>query len=514
MLFTSFGFVLFLTIVVFAYYLLPRAAKPVVVLIANIVFYAFSGWQGLICLAVTIVTSWAAGRKIDDLSRLGENPKDANLPDFDPKSYARQIKAAKKKYMLFAVLLNLGILAVCKYTAVSPILPMGISFYTFKAISYVVDAYRSKNSGTATRSLLEIAVFVSYFPEIVQGPISRFSDLRKTLFERQPFQTKEFSLGLRRVLWGYFKKLVIADRLMPAMLLLAADPDKYAGGYVFLAIILYAVTLYADFTGGIDITIGAARMMGVRVSENFNSPYYARSIMDYWRRWHITMGTWFRDYLFYPLNSSKFMTTVTKPFKKLFGAKASVRIHVALVTLILWVTIGVWHGSAWNFVAWGLANGIVIILLQELMPLYKRFEKNTKFAGTAVFHGIQIAFTFFLMAFINAFDIYHGVGEALGAFASVFSKGGFSLLLDGGLDGLAEIGLAVPDVLCAGAGVCLTILVGVISRRTAAAQDAQNAQDFSVRICLMQTAVLFFLTLVFGAYGIGYEAKQFIYNQF
>jgi D-alanyl-lipoteichoic acid acyltransferase DltB (MBOAT superfamily) len=388
--------------------------------------------------------------------------------------------------------------------AVAIVMPMGISFYTFKAVSHIIDAYRSKTPLASRRSLLRVATFVSWFPEIVQGPISRFGDLGATLFEPQKFDPAGFMQGLRRFCFGFFKKLIVADRLLPAIALVHAAPDDFHASYILLAIFLFAIALYADFTGGIDVTIGAAQMMGVKVKENFTSPYFAKSIMDFWRRWHITMGTWFRDYLYYPLNSSKFMAALTRPAKNRLGQRAAARLNVIIVTMVVWFSIGVWHGASLNFIMWGLTNGIVIVVHQELMGAYERFSGKSKFAKTKVFGAIQITLTFILMAFINNIDMFKS--EAVfRTYGRIFTEG-----LSGGFlgGGLAEIGLKLSDAAAAGAGVAVMVLTGVLSK------TVFKDREFPAWAMAAQCGALCLVILVFGCYGMGYEARQFVYNQF
>jgi D-alanyl-lipoteichoic acid acyltransferase DltB (MBOAT superfamily) len=526
MYFTSSIFILFLTLFLAGYYIVPRRLQTVLLLLANCVFYLFSGWGGFVCIAVTSLSVWYAGIRIDDLLAEQESSlRDMETSSDEAKALRRNTKARRRRLLILCIVLNIGILAVAKYTgfvtqnlndvlrlfgasvSVSPfafIMPLGISFYTFKAVSYIVDIYRSKKSGAADRSLLHVALFVSFFPEIIQGPISRYRDLRRTLFERHVFDSARFMAGLQRVLWGFFKKLVVADRLLPAVVVMTESPEDFRGIYVLLAMWFYAVTLYADFTGGIDITIGIAQMMGIDVTENFNRPFYSKSITEYWRRWHITMGTWFKDYLFYPLSTSRILLKLIKPSKRIFGDRMGVRVPVYLVTIILWFATGLWHGASWNFIVWGLANGVIIIISQELSPLYKRFHARFLFSETAVYNAFQVVRTFCLMSFIRTFDIYHSVEVTLGAYASVVTNFGAK---EFARRGVSELGLLASDYAVVILGVCVMILAGVWRSRNA-------EREISLKTRVVLCFALFFATVIVGGYGIGYDASQFIYNRF
>ena len=303
--------------------------------------------------------------------------------------------------MLACLFLNLGILAVLKYTnfaianinffldafhAGEPIsfknmiLPMGISFYTFMAVGYLVDVYRGKYP--AKKGLFSFALFISFFPQVIQGPISRFDDVSDDMWADHKFDRRAVSFGLQRILWGFFKKLVIADRILTAVNMIIHDPATYDGIYVFLGMMFYALELYADFTGGIDITIGTAELFGIHLKENFHRPYFSKNIAEYWRRWHITMGTWFTDYIFYPISVSEPMLKFNKFARKHFGEYIGKRMPVYTASAVVWFATGIWHGAAWNFIVWGMMNFVVLMISQELEPCYKRFHKHFSVDGT------------------------------------------------------------------------------------------------------------------------------------
>ncbi len=385
--------------------------------------------------------------------------------------------------------------------------PMGISYYTFMSMSYIIDVYREK--AEPQRNIFKYALFVSFFPQVVQGPISRYGDLSKTLYSGAAFDWDNINNGARRVLWGFFKKLVIANRLLPAVNALSECPDEFQGVYVLFNILLYAVTLYADFTGGIDITIGAAEMMGVRLKENFDRPFYSFNIADYWRRWHITMGTWFKDYLFYPMTVSKPMLKFSKYMRGKFGGGIGKRAPVYIVTMVLWFMTGLWHGATWNFIVWGLVNGAVILISQELSPLYERFHKRFKFSRTKGYAAFQILRTFWLMGAIRMFDRYDGVGNTLRMLASAITKFDINDFITRGVE---VLGLSTSGYLSAGIGVAVMLLASFMSRGGISARERLARAAWPLRY--LAVGALFFMILIFGAYGLGYDAAQFIYNQF
>ena len=386
------------------------------------------------------------------------------------------------------------------------LLPMGISFYTFQSVGYIVDVYRGKYA--PEQNIGKFALFVSFFPQLIQGPISRFDDLSKTLFNEHEFDVKNISFGLQRILWGFFKKLVIADRILIAVNTITKDPENYQGIFVFIGMIFYAIQLYADFTGGIDITIGVAQVLGIKVQENFFRPYFSKSITEYWRRWHISMGTWFRDYVFYPISISQPMLNLSKSSRKKLGEKIGKRVPVYLSTITVWFATGIWHGSSWNFIVWGLLNGFVIIVSQECTPLYVWFHKKFNISHTFIFRLFQVGRTFLLMCSLRILDCYRNVGVSIQMFGSMFTKQNIGEVLNGAL---LEIGLERSDYYVLLAGVIILIAFSLIQRRGSVREKLALEPEF-LRYAVY--IILFISIITFGAYGIGYDSNQFIYNQF
>ena len=529
MLFTSYNFIGFLLILFIAYYIVPKRLQWMLLLVANFVFYSFSGWDNVVFITVTILSTYFVSIKIYKLYSIQEAFLKENkqaLSRDDKKEYKAKIKSRQKTFLLICLLLNLGILAVLKYTNfalanvntvmrmfgkvelpfLNLLLPMGISFYTFQSVGYIVDVYRGKYA--PEQNIGKFALFVSFFPQLIQGPISRFDDLSKTLFKEHEFNAKNISFGLQRILWGFFKKLVIADRILIAVNTITKDPENYQGIFVFIGMIFYAIQLYADFTGGIDITIGVAQVLGIKVQENFFRPYFSKSITEYWRRWHISMGIWFRDYVFYPISISQPMLNLSKSSRKKLGEKIGKRVPVYLSTITVWFTTGIWHGSSWNFIVWGLLNGFVIIVSQECTPLYAWFHKKFNISHTFIFRLFQVGRTFLLMCSLRILDCYRNVGVSIQMFGSMFTKRNTSQVLNGAL---LEIGLERSDYYVLLAGVIILTTFSLIQRRGSVREKLALEPEF-LRYAVYIILVISIIT--FGAYGIGYDSNQFIYNQF
>lgn len=530
MLFTSYEFLEFLLVLLLLYYLIPAGWQWKLLLAASFFFYFCASPVYCAYIAVTIVTTWAAGCMIGAARRkrdayLQENGE--NLGKEGKKAYKAQVKRRTWRFTLACLLLNLGILAVVKYTnfvianvnavidalgSGSPIrffniiLPLGISFYTFQAMGYIIDVYRG--TVEAERNPFKFALFVSFFPQLIQGPISRFGDLKQTLFERHPFHGPTVSLGLQRILWGFFKKLVVADRIVAGVNVLIHDADAYTGAYAFVGMLFYALELYADFTGGIDITIGIAQTLGIRVTENFNRPFFSKNIKEYWNRWHITMGSWFTDYIFYPISVCKPMLKLSKFSRKRFGEVVGKRVPVYLSSFAVWFATGVWHGASWNFIVWGLGNWLVIMVSQELEPLYAKFHGRFHVKEKFGFRLFQVIRTVLLMSVLRMFDCYRNVPLTFRMIGSMFTARNWNVLWDGSL---LRIGLSGTDYAVLLFGLVLLVTVSLVQRR-GSVRAKIGALPYWGRFAVWYG--LFLVVLLAGAYGIGYDASQFIYNQF
>ena len=270
---------------------------------------------------------------------------------------------------------------------------------------------------------------------------------------------------------------------------------------------LYAVQLYADFTGGIDITIGAAQMLGVKVTENFQRPFFSKNIAEYWRRWHITMGTWFRDYVFYPLSVSKTVLKLHQKARARLG-EAGKRVSVYLCTMLLWFVTGLWHGASWNFIVWGLLNGVVILASQECEGLYARFHgRFPGLKGTFGYRLFEVGRTFVLMSAIRVLDVYRDVPLTFKQVGTVFTSFRPSVLWDGSF---LELGLSAGDWLIAALGTGAMVVCSLLGRKEPARERLVRRPGLAWGGC----ALLVVCMVIFGVYGIGFDATQFIYNQF
>ena len=522
MLFTSYEFIGFIFALAILYYVFPKKLQWMLLLLFSYLFYWIANPIYLIYIAVTTVTIWGCGRMIERNFATQSEYLKANkesLTKEEKKAYKNRKKSARGRWLLLGVLVNLGILAVVKYTDfivgiftgkglgfMDLAVPMGISFYTFQAIGYLIDVKRG--TVKAEKNLFKFALFVSFFPQLVQGPISRFGDLSQTLYAEHRFDWTNVSYGIERIMWGFFKKLIIADRVAPAVNVLISDVSVYHGAYAFVGMVLYTLELYADFTGGIDVTIGVAQMLGIRVTENFNRPYFSTSLKEYWRRWHITMCQWFREFVFYPVSTSKAIQGLAKFSRKHFGDNIGKKLPVYVSTFVVWFATGIWHGASWNFIVWGLLNWLILMVSEELEPLYDKFHGQFRFSNTIgyrIFMGLR---TLLLICVLNMFDCYVSVSETFHAFLTMFTSANYSIFTTGELLNLGVSALDYIILLC---GVVVMLIVSMVQVK-GSVRDQIAAKPYPVRFVIW--FALFLVILLVGAYGIGYDSSQFIYNRF
>lgn len=534
MLFTSYSFIGFISLVFLLYYTLPKKCQWPFLLVASYVFYFIASPSYLIFIGVTTISTYYVSLKIDAVYTEQENwlaENKGKVSREEKKAHKARQKGRRWKWLLACLIFNLGILAVLKYTNfmisningilsafhsdsqlsfVDLVLPMGISFYTFQTMGYIIDVYRG--TCKAEKNFFKLALFVSFFPQLVQGPISRYSDLAKSLYERHDFNPRVVAYGLYRILWGYFKKLVIADRILPAVTTIIQDPDTYQGAFVLVGMLFYALELYADFTGGIDITIGIAETMGITVTENFERPYLSKNIKVYWKRWHITMGTWFTDYIFYPISVCKPMLKFSKFMRNKFGDAFGKRVPVYLSSFVVWFTTGIWHGASWNFIVWGLMNFVVIMISQELEPLYGRFHNRFHVKDKKWYGAFEIIRTILLMSSLRMFDCYRDVPLTFRMFGNMFTHFRLSSLT---AEAFLGLGLTGADYLVLLIGLVVMVMVSLLEEKRGGPHGVRDRIFERSEVWKYAVfAVLTIVVIVFGAYGIGYDQSQFIYNQF
>lgn len=475
MLFNSVDFGIFFVTVFFLYWLVFKKSVPLrnaFILGVSYLFYGMWDWRFLSLIIISSLVDFIVGKKLSE--------------EEDP---------SKRRILLFASLaVNLGFLGFFKYynffvdsfidsfslmgVSFSPdrlniILPVGISFYTFQTLSYTIDIYNRKLEHT--KDALAFFAFVAFFPQLVAGPIERAKNLLPQFSTIKKPNYEDMKSGLLLMAWGLFKKIVIADRLAIFVDSVHSDISGASGIAQVVGVVFFAFQLYLDFSAYSDIAIGASRTMGFKLSLNFKRPYLASSFSDFWTRWHISLSTWFRDYLYIPLGGNQTNRTVRN-------------------IMIVFILSGLWHGASWNFVIWGALNGIFLVILDKLLV------KKSNFAPVLILKSVIVSSAWAIsLVFFRA----QTLPEALQVFQN-FGLGNFEMLYE---MGLSEFEFKLASYLLVG-----LVLFEIFMERKENLYEWFSAKPFIVRWAVYVTMIAFII--MYGSYGVGLNDQNFIYFQF
>ncbi len=489
MLFNSVQFLIFFPAVCILYYVIPYRVRNLFLLLSSYYFYMCWNPKYALLMFVSTLITYVSGLLIS----------------------GTESRTLKNWYVALSFTSNLAILFFFKYfnffglnlnrlfsyfgvRVVVPsfdvILPVGISFYTFQALSYTMDVYR--NEVKEEKNFINYALFVSFFPQLVAGPIERSKNLLSQVNERHPFCFDNMRGGLLQMTFGYFQKVVISDTAAILVTQVYDHYSDYSGSVIMLATVLFAFQIYCDFGGYSNIARGAAKVMGFSLMENFRNPYFASSVSDFWRRWHISLSTWFRDYLYIPLGGNR---------------KGKFRKYINI--MIVFLTSGLWHGADWTYVIWGGLNGLFQVIGEIMAPVKKRFASllgmKDRFS-TKLYKGLA---TFALVDFTWLFFRADSAADALKMLKIQFTNFQYYRLFDGtaaslGLDG-ADWGMLFTAL--------VILLVADIFKETGHDLIALIFRQGIVFRWFIYLSLVFFI-LIFGTYGPHYSASQFIYFQF
>ena len=499
MTFTSFHFVVFFPLVILLYYLLPARYRWILLLTASAFFYWVFSWQCLALLFGMSVLNYLIGLRI--ISNDGH---------------------IRKSIYLSGILLNILCLVFFKYfksfgpdlrmiadslhlyypkQMLEIIFPLGISFFIFTAISYLIDIKKKviqpeKNAGI-------LITYFLFFPKLIQGPIERAGSVIPQFTRNTKFNYDDVTSGLKLMAWGFFKKLVIADRLAVVVNGVYADPGKYDGLTLVTAIIFFAFQVYADFSGYTDIAVGASRIMGIRIMQNFRAPYFSVSIKDFWNRWHISLSQWLRDYLFLPVSYA-----VSRRMKndRYLGIKTEYWIYL-LAAFVTFLICGIWHGVGWNYVVWGTLFAVYLSFAQFTLRQRKRINKSIGLTGKPhLLKFVQIISTFFLVTFAWIFFRANDLPDAF-------------LVIGNSIHGWSVPGLTTSVQVLSGFGLTFNeFLIAVISVSLLMIAD-RLSQITTIDLYILHRPVLlrwliyYVLLIAIILYGV-FEKKPFIYQQF
>lgn len=498
MLFNSLDFLIFFPIVLLVYFIIPKRVKYIWLLIASYYFYMCWNAKYAILILISTIITYVSGLLLENVKN---------------KTIIESKKNIQKKIIVaVSVLSNLGILFYFKYInftldvvkdilatvnvdlnipVFDILLPVGISFYTFQALSYTMDVYRDEIY--AEKNFFRYALFVSFFPQLVAGPIERSKNLLKQLAVPKQFDYDKAREGILLMLWGFFLKIVLADRIAIFVDTVYGDYLSYPGVYLMVATILFAIQIYCDFSGYSVIAMGAAKILGIELMENFDAPYLSTSVAEFWRKWHISLTSWFKDYLYIPLGGSR-----KGKFRKYLNK------------LIVFLVSGLWHGANLSYVVWGGINGIYQIIGEMTLPFREKIRQILRLnKDTISFKIAQGIITFALVDFTWIFFRANNIKESIDIIKSIVSTYNPWILFDGSL---YTCGLDNKNFGLMLIGVVILLFADYCKLKKIQIRQVILKQDYWFRILFFALSVL--LILLFGKWGPTFDKANFIYFQF
>lgn len=525
----SVQFLLFLAVLLTVYFVVPRKFQWIVLLIGNFVFYLYGYWQVVGYILVTIISQYLLAIAIDKQNGLCREEIEKNREE--RKAVKKKYAERKKLLLLLAVFINIGLLCFVKYinffieningilglvkpgteiSALTIMVPLGISFYTFTSMGYVIDVYRDKDS--AEYNFFRFALFVSFFPTIIQGPIERHKGVAEELYREHEFDYRRFTFGLQRMLYGYIKKIVIADRLsvITNEIMQNYAANDYRGFIIFMGVFLNTFRVYCDFSGGMDIVCGISEILGIRLSENFEHPYMARSITDFWHRWHKTLGAWFGRYVFYPLSLSKAFNKLGRKLKGVLGDNVGKVIPASLASFFVFLIIGFWHGPNWKYFFYGLYSAFFVssgtLLRGKYSEWKERFNINEEGTAWGIF---QVLRTNFLVTVGRYFSSSSSATDAFRMLKRTFTTFNPWVFTDGTL---LRLGVNVYYLIFLIVAICSVLLIDFFQEKGVRFREAIAGRNIVLRWGIYLFGI--YLILIFGMYGSEYNAVDFVYMHF
>ncbi len=490
MLFNSLEFLIFFPIVTLLYFIIPHKVRYLWLLGASYYFYMCWNPRYAFLMAASTFFTWLGGAVIDAT----KNPS-ARKAAVGLNFAVNLLILFFFKYFAFTVDNINSVLTMLNMSPVTArfdvILPVGISFYTFQALGYTMDVYRGDIKHE--KNILKYALFVSFFPQLVAGPIERSKNLLHQLSEKHSFNYDRVVSGLLLMLWGFFQKIVIADRAALLVDKVYGNTSEFFGFHFAVATIIFAVQIYCDFASYTTIARGTARVLGMELMENFNVPYFARSIADFWSRWHISLSGWFRDYLYIPLGGNR---------------KGKIRKYFNI--MIVFLVSGLWHGASWNYIIWGFIHGVARVLgdatknIRHLTADLIGIKRNRPY-----YQVFQVIMTFILVCIAWIFFRAESLSSAVFILRKIFLDFRPELIFGGGLLGM---GLSTPDLFVLFASIAVLLFADTLKYRKIGANALILNMHIIPRFAII--LILLYSTLVFGIYGAGYTSSQFIYFQF
>lgn len=527
--YTSITFICFLLLTGLIYFIVPKRFQWGVLLAASLGFYVLSCGARTLLLAAACGILYGAGLLIGRLAD-GFAEKKKGLDKESRKALKKVVTRQKKAVVFGAVLLTILMLLGTKYFnffgsigngitgflgmgAPIPVLkilmPLGISYYTLMGISYIVDVYR----GTAKpeKNPLMLLLYLCYFPHIIEGPFDRYTKLTSQFRTPHPFDYDRMANGGIRLVWGLFKKFVIADRAGLIVNTIFADPGSYGGSVQFAAVLLYTFQIYAEFSGCMDMVCGVSQMFGVDIAENFKRPFFAVSINDFWRRWHITLGEWLKDYIFYPVSLSSHFQKINERLRRHIKSEhLTTLLPSAYALFFVWFANGMWHGASGKYIFYGLYYYALMMLGQALRPLTAKALAQLHISRESRgYHVFEVLRTGLIVCFGMLIFRAETLQQAWSMFTDIFTQFGASQLFDGTL---LVSGISISDYVILALAFCLVLAISLLQERGVQIRQRLASQVLPVRWTVYFG--LLFAFIIFGAYGGNFTNTAFIYGEF
>lgn len=499
----------------------PQKWRPGVLLGASLVFYFASTKRYIVYILLAAAIAWGVGLLLGRLDALQADTRPA-LPADRRKPFKKEVGALKKMAVTGGVAAMAGILLFVKYlpfgarvlsqlmeslpgspvfTVPTLVQPMGLSFFTLMAISYMVDVYRG--SCKAAERYWQVLLFLSFWPHVVEGPFDRYGSLSPALLDPPPPSYRNLTFGIQRIVWGLFKKMVIADRANMYVKATFDDWTQYSGAATALGVLLYTLQLYAEFSGCMDIVCGSAELFGVHPAENFRQPFFSASVGEFWRRWHITLGAWLREYVFQPLILSKPMQKFARLCRDKVSSAAARQWPVWAGLGITWALIGLWHGAGWLYLLYGFYYFALQWLGELAEPaLLRVLPRLPVWRKARPYRLWQVLRTFVLVNFGMLLFRANGVRAAVDMLRSLTVPYTGSLLIK----------LDARDMAVLAVGAAILFAVDWLHHRGHQLRVELAVRPLVLRWTVYIAAVL--AIMIFGAYGDNYDPAAFIYAQF
>lgn len=529
--FLSIPFWIFIIVLLVVYYIVPQKWQWPILLAGSYLFYLFAGYKTFAFILIVTYLTYFVGIYFGKINKQYEEYLQIHtgLTKYEKRDVKEVFIKKKRGILLAAVIINFSFLFLFKYfniiesigqlfadiwhidnvfSGINVILPLGISYYTFQAIGYVIDVYRNKYA--PEKNLAKYALFVAFFPQLVQGPISRYDELSMQLFEPRRLNYKNLTFGFQLMLWGYFKKLVVGVRLTTIVSTIMQNPMVYPGLYIILAMLLGWLELYIDFSAGVDIARGVAQTFGINMPQNFLQPFFSQSVGEFWRRWHVTLNNWWRDYIFYPLTLSKKFNAMGKFFKRHLGNELGKKIPVFFALIIVRILNSLWHGGTTVYLVSGLYHGMLVggafLLESQLRSLTLKLHIDTERRSWRLFRIIR---TYILISIPEIMSYCNGIRDVSFRIKGLFSQFNPWIFFD---DSLFQLGVDRKEWYLMLFALAIVFIVDRVNEKGQSVRERIARQNLVLRWCVYYA--LIFGIIIFGAYGAGYNAADFVYAQF